>query len=245
MIEEDIDEQVARDGLAFVDSRGLVRQGGAIRDPYKRDVAMRSEAMAQYGLDEAGTLDLREVIRRVKPTVLVGTTASPGLFTEQTVQEMGRHVDRPVILPFSNPTSKCECTPAEAIAWSDGRAIVATGSPFEPTRYKGRTHICGQGNNVFVFPGVGLGSILAELSEIPDAVFLDAARTLAHLVSRERLDAGAIYPDPSDLRDVSAKIAANVVRLARDANLGRRVPEEEVEQTVHSAMWYPAYPESE
>jgi malic enzyme len=154
---------------------------------------------------------------------------------------MSRHVERPIIFPLSNPTSKVECTPEEAIRWTHGRAIVATGTAFEPVRHGERLHVIGQANNVFVFPGVGLGCILAQASAVHDAVFLVAARRLAGLVSQDRLAAGAIYPDQSELRSVSARIAEAVIREVSRNGAGRTVSDDTITETVSNAMWYPDY----
>jgi malic enzyme len=173
--------------------------------------------------------------------MLIGTSGVPGAFTEAAIREMAAHADRPVIFPLSNPTAKTEATPTDILAWTDGRALVATGSPFEAVTLGGVTHVIGQANNVFIFPGMGLGAIVAEAREITDEMFLLAARTLAEMVSPERLALGALYPAVSDLRQVSRRIAAKVVCQSRDCGVGRLYRDEEVFDAVDSAMWYPGY----
>lgn len=241
MREECADEATIRRSQVFTDSRGLVHEGREITDPHKTLFAMSAEDMAHYQLTPEMASDVVKIVEAVKPTVLLGTSAHAGLFTEPLIREMAKHVEQPIIMPFSNPTSKAECTPEQAAEWTDGRAIVATGSPFPPVEYKGRTQIIGQGNNVFIFPGVGQGAILAEVQQVTDHMFLSAARTLAGFVSEERLATGAIYPDQSELRDVSRQIACNLIREAREYNLGRYIPDDEIEKTVDEAMWYPDY----
>ncbi len=228
--------------LVYVDSQGLVNQRSPSREEYKRAVAMRSEQMEAYGFDGDGPFDLLDVVTQVRPTILIGTTAVPGFFTEAVLTTMASHVARPIIFPLSNPTSKAECTPAEAIRWTHGQAILATGSPFAPVHYKGKTHEIGQGNNVLAFPGVGLGCILSEAREVTDELFLAASYALTTCIRSERLVAGAVFPDIGDLREVSAKVAGAVMRKARDLKLGRLLGDEEIDQLVANSMWFPEYP---
>jgi malic enzyme len=199
------------------------------------------EVLKEYGLDPHATLSAEDVIRAVKPTVLVGATARANTFTQPMIEAMASQVERPIILPLSNPTSRCECTPEQAISWSSGRAIVATGSPFEDVNYQGKRHVIGQANNVFIFPGVGLGAAIAEVREVTREMFHIASATLARAVSQERLDQGAIYPHQSDLRQVSFEIACAVVRYASDNDLGRRIHAQDVEGVVRGVVWEPSY----
>jgi len=233
-------DQIEASRFAF-DSRGLLREGRAVSGEHKRPLLTSRALLARFGLDGLENPTPEDVIRRVKPTILVGATATPGSFRQTMVEEMAKHVERPIVMPLSNPTRKAECTPEDAIRWSGGRALVATGSPFADVLHEGVRHVIGQANNVFVFPGVGLGSVLSEIREIDETVFLVAARTLAGAVSDERLKQGALFPDPSELRGVSARIAAAVVRYASGKRLGRYVPDDEVDRVVADSTWHPEY----
>jgi malic enzyme len=223
------------------DSRGLLREGSELDDPHKRALAAPREVLAHYALDGLEAPTPEDVIRRVKPTLLIGATATPGTFRQAMIEEMARHVEQPIVLPLSNPTSKAECSAQEAIAWSAGRALVAAGSPFADVVYGGRRHVIGQANNVFIFPGVGMGAILSEIAEIDEALFLVAARVVADCVRDERLAEGALLPDVSELRTVSAAVAAAVARHASKRGIGRHFADDEVERSVAAASWYPDY----
>jgi malate dehydrogenase (oxaloacetate-decarboxylating) len=244
MMAEGASFEDAKRSIVTIDSMGLVFAGRDQLDDDKREFALSAAEIASYGLTDlapASRLGLEEVVAAVKPTMLIGTSGVAGSFTEKAIREMAAHTDRPVVFPLSNPTAKSEAVPADVLAWTEGRALVATGSPFEPVRVGGHERVVGQANNVFVFPGMGLGAIVAEAREITDEMFLLAARTLADMVAPERLRAGVLYPAVSDLRRVSREIAAKVVCQSRDCGVGRLYHDDEVYEAVDSAMWEPAY----
>lgn len=230
-------EAVAR-AIVQLDSKGLIHQERAGLEEDKREFALAADALRFHGLHEASRHDLESVVQHVQPTVLVGTSAQHGAFTEPVVRALARHVQRPLILPLSNPTSCSEAVPADLLRWTDGRALVATGSPFAPVSHEGTLHVPGQANNVFVFPGVGLGTIVCGAREITDAMFLAAARAVAASVSDERLRQGALFPAVSELRSVSRAVA---LAVARAALAGAAPPAQDLAAAVDAAMWYPEY----
>ena len=230
--------------IALIDTHGLVTEDVAAGD-YRRGLGWPPALAASAGLGAESPRDLRAVVRALEPTVLIGVSGAAGAFTEEIVREMARGVERPLIFPLSNPTSQSEATPADVVAWSDGRALVATGSPFAPVTYGGRTTRVGQGNNVFIFPGVGLGALLSEAREITEGMFAAAAERLAAEVRDEDLAAGSLFPPIADLRRVTARIAEAVVREARQEGFGRPLSDAEIPRVVAAAMWEPAYPRLE
>ncbi len=240
MRSEGVPDDEIRRAIVLADSHGLVRSDREGLDDDKQEVAQTPEGSALIGLP-GQTADLTEIVRAVRPHFLIGTSGQPGAFTEETIREMAKHVDRPVVMPLSNPTDKTEAQPADILAWTDGRALVATGSPFAPVEHAGATHVIGQANNVFIFPGVGMGAIVSEVREITDELFIVAARTLVEHVSEERLATGALYPPAHDLREVSRAITLAVVRYARDAGTGRAYHDDQLEAAVDAAIWYPEY----
>jgi malic enzyme len=164
-----------------------------------------------------------------------------GTFDERVITGLAAATPRPIVMPLSNPTTSCEAIPADILRWSDGRAIVATGSPFAAVEHDGQRHEIGQANNVFVFPGLGLGAIVAETRSMPDRLFLVAARTLAAQVDDDRLAIGAIYPTVDRLRDVTRAIALAVAAAAREDGLTALDDGADLEEAVDAAMWWPDY----
>lgn len=239
--EQGAGEADRRRAVVMLDSRGLVFDGRDQVDDDKRPFAVDPATLAGFGFPAAERYDLETVVRQVHPTVLIGTSGQPGAFTEAAIREMAAHTPAPIVFPLSNPTAHAEATPEQVLAWTDGRALVATGSPFSPVTAGGRTRVVGQANNVFVFPGVGLGAIATRAREITDRMFLVAATTLAGLVSADRLAEGALYPRLADLRQVSRAIAVAVGHEAVRAGVARLAAGEEVAATVDATMWTPDY----
>jgi malate dehydrogenase (oxaloacetate-decarboxylating) len=220
---------VGRHGL-LTDARPDLRD---FQVPYARPLA---EAQAWGVADELGGASLLEVVRQVRPTILIGTSGRPQAFTEEIVREMARHVDRPVIMPMSNPTSLAEAFPDDLLAWTDGRALVATGSPFPPVVHGGVTHEVAQVNNALVFPGLGLGVIVAQATRITDGMLLAAAQAVASLADPARAG-GSLLPRVSDLRETSAVVATAVAQAAVAEGVAPRPAGDDLEKQVRASMW--------
>jgi malate dehydrogenase (oxaloacetate-decarboxylating) len=208
-------------------------------EEHRRDLAWTGELASSRGL-RAGS-SLLDVVRATKPTVLLGVSGAPGLFEEKVVRAMAAHVARPTILPFSNPASSSEARPVDVMSWTHGRALVATGSPFDPVKVESRKVRIGQGNNAFVFPGVGLGVLVCEAREVTDGMFVAAADALAAQLPEEELQAGSLYPRIASLCAVTAQVAEAVVRQAVTEGVARNPPEDPA-TAIAAAMWDPAYP---
>jgi len=235
------DDASIRRAVVLVDSRGLVHEGRDDLDPSKRAVAFPEREAVALGLNGPPPASLLRVVAAIRPTILLGTTGVAGAFGEPLVRAMADQPQLPLIMPLSNPTSNAEATPEQILRWTHGRAIVATGSPFPPVMAGGRLHEISQANNVYIFPGVGLGAIVAGAREVTDSMIMAAATTLAELVEPERLAAGALYPAIGRLRDVSRAIAVAVVEEAVRAGLGHLPAGSTAADEVDAAMWWPEY----
>lgn len=231
-----------RRAIVMLDSRGLIYQGRDHLDEDKRPFALPASEAARLGLGptQAG---LETVVRQFAPTVLIGTTGKPGQFTQTAIREMAARTPTPIVMPLSNPTANAEATPADVLRWTEGRALVATGSPFEPVRTGGVTRQVGQANNMLIFPGVGLAAIVSWATQITDGMFGVAATTLASLVPADRVAQGALYPPVADLRRVSRAIATAVAAQARQDGVARLAPGDDLDKAVAAAMWDPSYPD--
>lgn len=236
MIASGLTPAEARARVFVLDSKGLLVEGRAMEE-YKRALAQPRDAVSSF--TTANEIDLQTTIEKARATVLFGLSGQPGTFTEPMVRAMLAFCDRPVVFPLSNPTSACEATPADILRWSNGRALIATGSPFEPVS---GTQIA-QGNNAFIFPGLGFGAILALAREITDGMVLEAAHALADYTCARHLERGNIYPPVSELKDVSIQVATRVLRRAFVDGVARnpKVTPDDAEAYVRAKFWRPKY----
>jgi malate dehydrogenase (oxaloacetate-decarboxylating) len=229
--------------VAVLDRGGLLVDDGRPMDAYKRALAWPAERAAALRLDPPTERGLLDVVRKFRPTVLIGLSGVARAFNQTVVREMAKHVERPVIFPSSNPVSSSEATPAELYAWTDCRCLVATGSPFPSVECGGRVYHVGQGNNVFIFPGLGLAAIAANARSITDAMTKVASEALATQVTAEERATALLFPGVSRLRAVSFEIAVAVAHQAIKDGVAD-VAHDDVERLVREARWsheYPAY----
>jgi len=231
LVDLGVPEADARRRCWLLDSKGLVVASRTDLAPHKRG----------YAHDHSPLPDLAAAVEALRPTALIGVSGQPSIFTRPVLEAMARHNERPVVFALSNPTANSECTAREAYTWTGGRAIFASGSPFEPLEIDGRRFVPGQGNNAYIFPGVGLGAIACEARVVTDEMFFAAARALANQLDDEDLAEGRIYPRLARVREVSAAIAVAVAELAHAQGVARAPRPDDLAAHVHSLMYEPEY----
>ena len=240
MVHSGFSEADSRNALWLVDSGGLVQTERPKLEAAKRKYAQPIERLVNWRVDDRNAFRFSDVVKNLRPTILIGTSAQPGAFTEELVREMSQHVTRPVIFPLSNPTSKSEATPADLLQWTEGRALVATGSPFPSSRIGKRTVKTGQCNNAFIFPGVGLGVIASGASRVTDSMFVVASRVLSQYSPALKDADEPLYPALERVREISGQVAIEVGKEAQRIGLTheRATP---IEKAVKDKMWEPHY----
>jgi malate dehydrogenase (oxaloacetate-decarboxylating) len=242
MIEAGLSEEEARSRFYLVDRDGLLVEGMSDLQSFQIPFARRRETLGGWKLETPGRIGLNDVISNATPTALIGTSGQPNAFTEKIVREMARHAARPIIFPLSNPTERSEATPAQIDDWTEGRAVIGTGSPFPPLKRDGKAFRVDQTNNAYVYPGIGLGAIATGARRISDGMFLAAAHAVA-AKSPARADPRTnLLPPLRDIREVTFYVAIAVGRQAQKEGLSRPMPDEAIAVAVRAKMWEPLYP---
>jgi len=239
IVESGYSQEEACRRIWLIDRPGLLTDDMDDLRDYHRPYARPAAEVRDLERDPEGGISLLEAVRHVRPTILVGTSTVQGAFTEQVVREMHQHVQRPFILPMSNPTSLAEAVPADLLHWTDGQALIVTGSPFDSVKRGGVSYHIGQANNALLYPGLGLGAIVSRATKVTDGMLNAAARAVAQLV--EVTGPGSpLLPEIADIRATSASVAAAVVQQAVDEGVARYTPENPL-QAVLDSMWKPRY----
>ena len=242
MKEEGLSEQQARSRFWVIDSNGLLHSQRNDLSPEQSVYAQPGDGVSGWTPTSSGHIGLADVIGKIDATILIGLSTVGGAFSESIVREMARKIQRPIIFPLSNPTSKSEAKPDDLIQWTEGRALVATGSPFSPVHYAGKTIPIAQCNNVFIFPAMGLGVVASSARRVTDAMMLAAARTLAENSPALRDSSASLLPPLTDIRRVAAEIATAVGTQAQKDGVAPKLAEDELRQRVVAAQWVPTYP---
>ena len=239
MVRVGVSEEESYKRFWCIDRNGLVTDNMEDLLDFQMPYARKEAEVSEW--KQNGVIGLAEVVKHVKPTILIGTSTVAGAFKEEIVKEMASHVERPIILPMSNPTPLAEAKPADLIKWTEGRALVATGSPFEPVTYNGVTYVIGQSNNALIFPGLGLGTIVVRASVMTDGMFAAAAEAVASMVDTSQPGA-PILPEVEELRNISEMVAIEVAKVAVAEGVAREnLSDNDIKIAVKEAIWEPEY----
>lgn len=241
MMEEGLTDAEARARVWAVDKQGLLLADDPTLEHQQTPFAHARGDIANWKLASPDRIDLMDVMKNAKPDVIIGVTAQRGLFSDELLHQMAMHCERPIVLALSNPTSKVECTPEEASRATDGRFLMATGSPFPPLATKAGVQGIAQCNNLFIFPGVGLGAIVSGAPKVTDRMFTAGSKALARMVTPEAMKEGWMLPQMKNIREASVQVALAVAKEARDSGVGRILDDEALEHVVRKAQYTPRY----
>jgi len=241
MIESGMSESDARKNFFAVDRDGLLVEGMNTVTEAQRPFVQSRAAVEGWKLREHGSIELFDVMANAKPTTLIGVSGQAGAFREDIVREMAKHVQRPVIFPLSNPTSRSEAAPGDLLAWTDGRALIGTGSPFPPVTFNGKPAAIDQTNNSYIFPGIGLGVLAVDARRVTDAMFMAAAKALAAISPTNWNKSARLLPAVPELRNVARAVAIAVAKQAVADGVAKKLSVKAIERHVIATMWEPAY----
>lgn len=240
MVSEGLSDNAARKRIFMINSRGLVIGSMSGLKDFQLRLCQSDERLNEWNI-EGDTATLAETVKYSQSTVIVGVSTVAGLFTQDIIEEMHQHTDKPIVLPLSNPTSRVEAHPADILAWTKGQAIVATGSPFDPVELDGKTYNISQCNNSYIFPGVGLGVISSKATRVTDNMLMASSYALAEYSASNSTENAELLPDLSDIRNVSKYIAKMVYKQAITDGVAAKATDEEIDEAIEHNFWTPAY----
>ncbi|GEK15129.1 NAD-dependent malic enzyme [Aliivibrio fischeri] len=240
MVSEGISDAQARSQVYMVDRWGLLQEGMPNLLDFQQRLVQKAENTKDW-VSEEPNFSLVDVMRNAKPTVLIGVSGAPGLFSKEVIQEMHKHCERPIVFPLSNPTSRVEATPNDIIRWTDGQALVATGSPFDPVAHNGQTYPIAQCNNSFIFPGIGLGVLAIKATRVTDEMLMESSRALSECSPLAIHGTGALLPPLEEIHSVSKRIAFAVAKKAIEQGHALEITDEALQQKIESYFWKPVY----
>ena len=241
MVSEGVEESEARKRFYLIDRHGLLHQGRSNMSDVRRPFAQPDDNLGNWDCDLSSLISLEDVVRNAQPTVLIGATGQSGAFTEEIIREMARHTSQPIVFPLSNPTSRAEATPEDLIRWTDGKAIIATGSPFDPVVYNGTTHQIAQCNNSYIFPAMGLAVLASGTQRVTDGMFMAAALALKDLSPALESTTASLLPPLKEIRTVTRHIAKAVAKAAQTEGVAEETSDEELEKRLDETVWEPRY----
>lgn len=249
-IADEIANEMKRRGLTsqdachqiwMIDRHGLIHTGMEQLTPEQKPYAQIKEVVASLGMNPDHDISLEEVVEKVCPTILIGVSGCPKVFTEKAIRTMAKFTERPIIFPLSNPTSKSEAVPKDLIAWTDGKAIIATGTAFPDVEYKGKTYKIGQCNNYYIFPAMGLGVIAAKAKRVTNGMFLAASEALATLSPALKTEGAPLFPSPEEVREIAQKLAFVIAKQAIKEKVAPPMNDDALQKAIAETFWTPKY----